>query len=163
MTSEHTHEVGVGIAVRAHLSVGSWGPNGLRNHLAKDHTLAGTPEFEAHNVGKLTDWTGKHVKWQLTAHYALHGVEFKHFGAKAIGAALGLPTNLGTGPAIRPVVPPPDEVLDQIRPKAQGGGTPASARVARLDQLKQLGELRDSGVLSQAEFETEKQNLLTSD
>ena len=55
------------------------------------------------------------------------------------------------------------EVLGHIRSNVQGGGTPAAAPVTRLDQLKQLGELRDSGVLSQAEFETEKQKLLASD
>lgn len=108
MSSGHTHEVGVGAAVRMHLSIGTWGPNGLRNHLAQDHKLGGMSEFEAHNVGKLTDWTGKHVKWQLTAHYGLHGVEYKHHGMKVALGLLGLPTNLGTGPAIRPTGPPSD-------------------------------------------------------
>jgi hypothetical protein len=54
------------------------------------------------------------------------------------------------------------KVLSHIRPKGQVGA-PVAAPVTRLDQLKQLGELRDSGVLSQAEFETEKQKLLASD
>ncbi len=113
MRGEHTHDVGVGAAVRMHLSVGSWGPNGLRNHLARDHALAGTPEFELHNVGKLTDWSGKHVKWQLTAHYALHGVEYKHHGAKVALGLLGLPTNLGTGPELHPQIRPPEETEEK--------------------------------------------------
>jgi hypothetical protein len=43
---------------------------------------------------------------------------------------------------------------------APAGGAPAGGKV---EQLKQLGELRDSGVLTAEEFEREKQKLLASD
>jgi hypothetical protein len=36
----------------------------------------------------------------------------------------------------------------------------ASPQVSKLDQLKQLGELRDAGVLSEEEFQTEKQRVM---
>ena len=39
-------------------------------------------------------------------------------------------------------------------------GSSAPAATTRLEQLKQLGELRDSGVLTAEEFELEKQKLL---
>jgi len=48
----------------------------------------------------------------------------------------------------------------------EGGQAPAAAPAAApttgstIEQLKQLGELRDSGVLSPDEFEREKQKLL---
>jgi hypothetical protein len=37
---------------------------------------------------------------------------------------------------------------------------PAAAAPDKLDQLKQLGELRDSGVLTEAEFEAQKAKIL---
>jgi Short C-terminal domain len=44
---------------------------------------------------------------------------------------------------------------------APAGATPApGAEPSKLEQLKQLGELRDSGVLTPEEFEREKQRLL---
>jgi hypothetical protein len=54
------------------------------------------------------------------------------------------------------------KVLSHIRPKGQPGAA-AAAPSTRLDQLKQLGELRDSGVLNEAEFEAEKQRISASD
>lgn len=38
----------------------------------------------------------------------------------------------------------------------------AAAGGSKIEQLKQLGELRDSGVLTSAEFEREKQKILSS-
>lgn len=32
----------------------------------------------------------------------------------------------------------------------------------KIDQLKQLGQLRESGILTEAEFETQKQKILNS-
>ncbi|MDR2257250.1 MAG: SHOCT domain-containing protein [Arthrobacter sp.] len=40
--------------------------------------------------------------------------------------------------------------------------TPAPAGVSVLDQLTQLGQLRDAGVLTEAEFEAQKQRILAS-
>lgn len=43
------------------------------------------------------------------------------------------------------------------------GGTPTGAAVASpLDQLAQLGELRAAGVLTEAEFETQKARILNA-
>lgn len=51
-------------------------------------------------------------------------------------------------------------------PAAQAAPAPAAASGAsfneKMDQLRQLGELRDSGVLSEAEFEVKKSMILNS-
>ncbi len=49
-------------------------------------------------------------------------------------------------------------------PAAPAPAAPAAAAPAggMIEQLKQLGELRDSGVLTPAEFEHEKQKILTA-
>jgi len=39
---------------------------------------------------------------------------------------------------------------------------PAGGMDEKIEQLKQLGELRDSGVLTEAEFEAQKQQILGS-
>lgn len=39
---------------------------------------------------------------------------------------------------------------------------PSAAGISVLDQLTQLGQLRDSGVLSETEFETQKQRILAA-
>lgn len=45
---------------------------------------------------------------------------------------------------------------------AQQAATPAAGGVDRLTALKQLGELKTSGVLTEAEFEAEKARILQS-
>ena len=42
------------------------------------------------------------------------------------------------------------------------GGAPAAAQPDPLDQLKKLGELRDSGVLTEEEFTAQKAKLLNT-
>ncbi|HXA53541.1 MAG TPA: SHOCT domain-containing protein [Solirubrobacteraceae bacterium] len=42
------------------------------------------------------------------------------------------------------------------------GGAPAAAGASTVEQLKQLAELRDSGVLTPEEFEREKQKILAA-
>lgn len=49
---------------------------------------------------------------------------------------------------------PPQQAYEQAPPPA------ADATDARLDQLKQLGELKASGVLTDAEFEAQKAKIL---
>jgi hypothetical protein len=44
----------------------------------------------------------------------------------------------------------------------QSSAAPAPTSATPAEQLKQLAELRDSGVLTDAEFEAEKQRILTS-
>jgi Short C-terminal domain len=44
-------------------------------------------------------------------------------------------------------------------PAPAAGGAPAGGKI---EQLKQLGELRDSGVLTPEEFEREKQKILAA-
>ncbi len=51
---------------------------------------------------------------------------------------------------------PPPEYAEPAAPAPAAGGGMESV----LDQLKQLGELRDAGVLTEAEFETQKAKLL---
>lgn len=43
---------------------------------------------------------------------------------------------------------------------AEAAPEPAAAGSSMLDQLAQLGQLRDAGVLTDAEFETQKQRIL---
>jgi Short C-terminal domain len=45
-------------------------------------------------------------------------------------------------------------------PPPAAAAQPAAAQGGTIEQLKQLGELRDSGVLTPEEFEREKQKLL---
>jgi hypothetical protein len=44
------------------------------------------------------------------------------------------------------------------------GGAPAPTGMTneKIDQLKQLGQLHESGILTDAEFETQKQKILNS-
>lgn len=56
-----------------------------------------------------------------------------------------------------------DFVDAKIVARMAGRTSPAPASpVSKLDQLKQLGELRDSGILTQEEFESEKQKIMGS-
>lgn len=55
----------------------------------------------------------------------------------------------------RQAVAPPAPAPAAPPPAAPAGGS-------LLDQLAQLGQLRDAGVLTEAEFETQKQRILAS-
>lgn len=50
----------------------------------------------------------------------------------------------------------------EVVPVQAAPATPATAGVSVLDQLTQLGQLRDAGVLTDAEFETQKQHILSA-
>lgn len=50
----------------------------------------------------------------------------------------------------------------QASPSAPPAAAPPAAGGSVVEQLKQLGELRDSGVLTPEEFEREKQKLLAA-
>lgn len=59
------------------------------------------------------------------------------------------------------------EIGDYVRGRVAGGPAPAAAPAAASgpaetvsDQLRQLGELRDAGVLTQEEFDAKKAELL---
>ena len=54
---------------------------------------------------------------------------------------------------------PSQQPTGQQAPAAASGGSGSSDRIAR---LKELGELRAAGVLTEPEFEIEKQRVLTS-
>lgn len=54
-----------------------------------------------------------------------------------------------------PTVSPPT-------PPATAQAAPVQGGVSVLDQLSQLGQLRDAGVLTEAEFETQKHHILTN-
>lgn len=63
--------------------------------------------------------------------------------------------------------PPPQQLYQQSPPPAQANQPSQGAPVTedapdKLSRLKTLGELRLSGVLTEAEFETEKQKILNS-
>jgi hypothetical protein len=53
-----------------------------------------------------------------------------------------------------------DAILERHRP--QQSAVIAAPQTSRLDELKQIGELRDSGVLSTEEFESEKARIMGS-
>ena len=55
--------------------------------------------------------------------------------------------------------PPPAQPVYAAPPPAEPAGSDMDAKLA---QLKQLGELKESGVLSDAEFEVQKSKILTS-
>lgn len=54
------------------------------------------------------------------------------------------------------------QIIERSKPQVITVQTPAAAAPSKLDQLKQLGELRDAGVLSQEEFEAEKAKIMAS-
>ncbi len=49
--------------------------------------------------------------------------------------------------------------MDMGAPQEQGPAAPAAA--STLDQLKQLGELKDQGILTEEEFAAQKAKLLS--
>lgn len=61
--------------------------------------------------------------------------------------------------------PPPPPVYQQPAPPPPQAAAPAPSGATtddKLAQLKQLGELRESGILTDAEFEASKQKILSS-
>lgn len=60
--------------------------------------------------------------------------------------------------------PPPTPVYQQpvYAPPQAAAPAPTGMTQEKIDQLKQLGELHGSGVLTDAEFEAQKQKLLNS-
>jgi len=57
--------------------------------------------------------------------------------------------------------PPPPPVYQQPPPPPQTAPAPSGGMSAeKIEQLKQLGQLRESGILTDAEFEIEKQKIL---
>ena len=56
--------------------------------------------------------------------------------------------------------PPPEQYEQQYAPAPEAA--PAADMDAKLAQLKELGALRDQGVLTGAEFEQQKNRILTS-
>jgi Short C-terminal domain len=58
-----------------------------------------------------------------------------------------------------PAPPPPAPVYYQAPPPPPA--PPAVDMDTKLEQLKELGQLRDQGVLSEAEFEVQKSRILT--
>ena len=58
-----------------------------------------------------------------------------------------------------PQYAPPPQPVYAAPPAAEPAGSDMDAKLA---QLKQLGELKDAGVLSEVEFEVQKNKILTS-
>ncbi|HTR73894.1 MAG TPA: SHOCT domain-containing protein [Solirubrobacterales bacterium] len=48
----------------------------------------------------------------------------------------------------------------QMAPPAPAPAAPAAGEESTIDQLKQLGELKDQGILTEAEFEAQKAKIL---
>jgi hypothetical protein len=59
---------------------------------------------------------------------------------------------------------PPAPVYQQPASPPSQAAAPAATGMTneKIDQLKQLGQLRESGILTEAEFETQKQKILNS-
>ena len=75
--------------------------------------------------------------------------------APGVPAAVAVPSGPATAAEAAPVPPPaPAAVAPAVAPAAPDTAT-------MLAQLKQLGELRDAGVLTDAEFEVQKARILT--
>ena len=87
-------------------------------------------------------------------------------GAAGAAAGLGAGAGLGAvfgqmiGQAAQPApAPPPAQPAPPAAPAASAPATGGSS-ADRLQQLKTLGELKAAGVLTDAEFEAEKQRIL---
>ena len=65
-------------------------------------------------------------------------------------------------PQYAPPAPPHQVYAEPVPPPAPASATQPAGTNDRLAQLKQLGELLSSGVLTQAEFEQEKARILNS-
>lgn len=63
--------------------------------------------------------------------------------------------------AMAPQATTASPVAQQV-PPASPAASPAPAGSSVLDQLAQLGQLRDTGVLTETEFEAQKQRILAS-
>lgn len=65
-------------------------------------------------------------------------------------------------PVYQQAAPPPPTYQQPVPPPPQAAApAPTSATTAdKIEQLKQLGELRDAKVLTEAEFEAEKKKIL---
>jgi putative oligomerization/nucleic acid binding protein len=57
-----------------------------------------------------------------------------------------------------------EQRIESLEAQQQTGAAPASGGLSpeAIDQLKELGQLKDQGVLTEAEFETQKQSILGS-
>ena len=75
---------------------------------------------------------------------------------QASAAAMPVPP-----PQYAPPAPPHQVYAEPVPPPASASETPPAGTSDRLTQLKQLGELLSSGVLTQAEFDQEKARILT--
>jgi hypothetical protein len=58
--------------------------------------------------------------------------------------------------------PPPPPMYQQPAPQAAAPAQPGGMTTEKMEQLKQLGQLRESGILTDAEFDAEKQKILNS-
>jgi type IV secretory pathway VirB10-like protein len=64
---------------------------------------------------------------------------------------------------VNPTQPPPDQYQQQAyAPPPPPAPPPAAASDARIEHLKELGRLKEQGVLTDAEFAAEKARILTS-
>lgn len=91
-----------------------------------------------------------------------------------LGAGLGLGMGVGMGPAlgqsysqlatqIQPQAPAPSAPSAAMQPPASpNGGASRIGAAERIQLLKDLAELRATGILSDSEFEAEKQKILAS-
>jgi hypothetical protein len=52
------------------------------------------------------------------------------------------------------------KIVERMSGRFQGAQATSQAQPSKMDQLKQLAELRDAGILTQDEFEAEKTKVL---
>lgn len=130
-------EVQPGQAVRFNATSGQ--PMGIKDSLELAHDLQGALK-QAMESGNMTVMGGSGVidarnnpelRKQILDTLSGHGIDITAIQAAAAGAAAGVP-----------------------------GATPAHAEDLLLTQLSKLGELKASGVLTQAEFDAQKAKLL---
>jgi hypothetical protein len=57
---------------------------------------------------------------------------------------------------------PPPPMYQQPAPQAAAPAQPGGMTTEKMEQLKQLGQLHESGILTDAEFDAEKQKILNS-
>ena len=58
--------------------------------------------------------------------------------------------------------PPPQQAAPPVAPAPAPAAPAGPSMDEKMDQLAKLGQLKDSGVLTEAEFETEKAKILNS-
>jgi Short C-terminal domain len=105
------------------------------------------------------------VAYSAGHHMATKSAEQSQMDAQQSAQIADLEQQQAAAPPVYQQPAPPPPVYQQPAPPPPQAAAPAPSGATtddKLAQLKQLGELRESGILTDAEFEVAKQKILSS-